>query len=231
MRPVDLTTLRQRVRRRTDTENEIARFPDTELDDAINEGIAQFHAERVRIRGQGFDEATTLFSTVAGTETYDLPATLLNVVKVWTKLDGAEFQLTGYEEPDTDGLVEPASWAMIRNVGFRIVGSQVSLRPIPDAVHTVYIKYVSTAVKLTAPSNTVDGVDGLEEFIVAWAGKRFAMKNEASGMVAMFDNEMVSNLDRLRALEHARNAANPPRMQDVRPSPLLRYRIGGRRWR
>ena len=89
-RNVDRATIRERVRWRSDTENATRRFPDTELNDAINEGIAQFHAEMVRARGQGFSEATTSVTTVTGVQEYALPATFLEVVKVWTLINGLQ---------------------------------------------------------------------------------------------------------------------------------------------
>lgn len=215
-RTVDLTTLESRVRWRTDTENEVSRFPVPELDDAINEGIAKFHSRAVRARGQGWQEATTPLPTVNGQELYGLPATYLEVLKVWTTLNGCEVVIPSYEEPETDGLSNGISWAPGIGLRYRLSGDNISFRPVPDAVYTVNIKYVPTAVKLTSPSSMLDGIDGLEEFVVAWAAKRWALKNRDYELARALDEEMAIGLQEIDGLVHAHNAGEPPRMQDVR---------------
>lgn len=215
-RYVDLVTLRSRVRWRTDTMNEVARFPDAEVNDCINEGIANFHMELLRVRGQGFNEATTTFNTTIGTELYSLPAQFLQCLKVWTIRDSCEYVLRTYEEIETDGMSDLASWDTCTGWSYRISGDNISIRPRPKTVKTIYVKYVPSAVKLVADSNTVDGVDGLEEYIVAWAGQRIAIKNRDEWLSGQFDKEMSLALDKLRTTQASRNAAEPPRMQDVR---------------
>lgn len=227
-RTVSLATLRSRVRRRSDTESEIARFPDSEVDDCINEGIAQFHAERMRIRPQGFDDAVTTVPVVAGTSVYALPATFLQVTKVYVTTSGYESQGYVYEEADTDGIVEPASWGGM-GPAFRLLGNNIQFRPTPTVAATVSVKYVATAVSLSAPSDTIDGVDGFEEYVVAWAAKLLCIKNSDTQQAAFCDALMASVLDRMRAVEHARNAVAPPRMLDVRPDRGLPWWRRGRR--
>lgn len=228
-RQVDLATIRTRVRWRTDTMNEVSRFPDAELNDCINEGIATFHMQLLRVRGQGFSEATTSFATVGGVEIYSLPAELLQLRKVYTYINGFEKVLRVYEEIETEGLSDPVSWETILDPSYRIIGDNISFRPIPTTVNTIYVKFVATAVKLVSDTNAVDGVDGLEEFIVAWAGKRVAIKNRDEWLCGLFDGEMAAALDCLRTTQSARNAAEPPRMQDVRGGAHY-WRRGTRRW-
>lgn len=227
-RNVDLLTLRTRLRQRTDTEGEVSRFPDTEANDCINEGIAQFHVEMLRLRGQGFAEASTSVTTILGQEMYALPAALLEVIKVWATIDGQENVLRTYEPFETDGLIDTVSWGPYVDICYRMVGDNISLRPLPPAGKVVKINYVATAVKLVTDGNTVDGVDGLEEFVVAWAGARFAIKQRDWELKQALDAELSYMLARIQAIAAARNAAEPPRMQDVRGQ--LSWRRGGRRW-
>lgn len=225
-RNVSRGDLRDQVRLRPDIQNEVRRFPDSELNYYINEGIAQFHAEMVRARGQGFSEATTSFATVNGQELYALPAALLEVVKVWTRIDGIERDLHSYEEWDTQGLVEPQSInSSYSNFGYRISGDNISIRPIPSDVLTIRIKYITTAIKLTNDASTLDGVDGLEEFVILWAARRVALKNRDEFLIAALKLESDEMLERLRAIQPARNAAEAPRLGDVRQDKL-----SWRRW-
>jgi len=226
---VSRAELRDQIRLRTDTQNETRRFPDSEVNIYINKGIAALHRKMLRSRGQGFSEASTIVTLIGGQESYALPAALMEIVKVFTRIDGEERVIHSYEEWDTQGLVEPQPVSIYSNFAYRIVGDNISIRPVPSSSgQSVTIKYVSTAVKLTADSNTVDCVDGFDEYIVAWASKRIAIKQRDDVLIAMLDGEMGAALSDIQALSPARNAAEPPRMQDVRPQ-YLSWRRWGRR--
>jgi|SRR5882762_7656894 len=228
-RLVALSTLRQRTRWRTDTENETSRFPDSEVNDCVNEGLAQFHQELLRVRGQGFNEVVASFPTVIAQQYYTMPAATMQLLKVWTTINGFEKVLRVYEEIETEGLSDPVSWETILDPSYRIFNDQISFRPIPNTVNTIFIKYIPAAVKLVNDGDTVDGVDGLEEFVVAWGGVRIAIKNRDWELKGTLDAEMQAIIGRIRTTQRARNAAEPPRMQDVRGGSHY-WRRGTRRW-
>lgn len=215
MRTVSLTTLRSRVRWRTDTEREVSRFPDAELDDCINEAIAQFHSEIVRADGQGVEEASTSFMTVANTDTYPLPAVFLELRGVILTSFGYKRTLRVWSEIDVDLIANDDLWVNNDCISFyRLVGQNIQLMGMPKAAFRVDVKYVQTAVKLVAPSNTVDGVNGLEEYVVAWAGERFALKNRDWELNGALKAEREEIVDRLRALISNRNDAEPAHFED-----------------
>lgn len=213
-RQVSLTTLRAQVRQRTDTENETSRFTVAEVDGYINAGIAQFHQELVLACGQGFDEATTFFTTAKDVEMYSLPADWLSIRKLWSKQDGVEYVLDTYQDPETDGIVEPAGYPQIMR--YRIVGDNISIRPTPDVARVVNVKYLTTTTDLVAPGNTVNGIDGLEEYIICWASKQIAIKQRDDLLISMLDAQRAEVRSRLIALQRARNSDDPPRMIDRR---------------
>jgi hypothetical protein len=215
-RNVTLTTLKSRVRWRTDTENETTRFSDTNIVDAINEGLAKLHSRMVRARGESYLESTSTVSTVNGTESYALPASFLSLLKVYTTIDNREIVLTPYEFVETDGYTDTSSWSPLVDLQYRLRGANISFRPIPDAAHTVTLVYAPASVLLVSGSDTVDGVDGLEEFAVAWAAKRIATQQRDFALCNVLDGEMERGLQEIDGLCHARDAAMPPRMLDVK---------------
>lgn len=213
-RQVDLTTLLARLSWRTDTMNEVSRFPPAEATDCINEGIAQFHSEVIRADGQGFAEAETVFTTVIGQEMYSLPAELLDVVHASVTVDGRERDLNVYDQWDRSALLNTANYYDCGFGYYRIVGDNVSILAVPTAARVVTIRYVATAVKLVAPTNTLDGIDGQEEFAISWAAQRFALKNRDWELNARLIEDQNSQLDRLRALVSNRNRSEPNRVGD-----------------
>ena len=72
-RNVDLQTLRLMVRRRADIENDPF-HPDSEIDDYINESIAELYGKLVLARGDEYYATSVAGTTVGGTRTVALPA-------------------------------------------------------------------------------------------------------------------------------------------------------------
>lgn len=228
-RGVTLATLRSRVRWRTDTENETTRFTASEVDDAINEGIAKLHSRIARTRGQGYYFTSTDVTTAADVESYALPATFLQLTKVFAIINDVECVLRPYEEVDTHGMIDTVSWQSISQIRYRLHGSNISFRPRPDSAYTVTLEFVPTAVKLVNASDVFDGIDGMDEYVVSWASKRLAMKNRDFELCGVLDAEMSIALQEVDGFLHARDGGAPPSMLDVRP--LLRsLRSMRRRW-
>jgi len=233
--PVSLAQLESMTRRKSDTENKIQRHPVADVYDYINRGIKAFHTELVRVRGQGYSEADTFFVTAQGQETYPLPATFLQVLKVWTNLQSRECILRSYEEPETHGMRDNVPFDAFQSLPmYRLRGDNISIRPTPSNVLQINVRYVSTLVQLTSPSNTIDGFDGFDEFIVCFAAREIGMKDNKLEFVGACSAQMGEVLDRIRATHRARNAGEPQRMIDTRGSSMVRHYGRGARgygWR
>lgn len=215
MRGVDLTTLRLRVRWRTDSAGDTRRFPDSELDDCINEGIAAFHGELVRAGGMGIEEAETSFLTVPSTETYLLPASFLQIRGIVSVYGGQQRTLRVYDETDLDLLNNSDLYMQPAAMYYRLVGDNITIKPTPKEAATIRIKYVKTAVKLLAPSSVLDGVDGLEEFVICWAGECFCVKNNEQDRLSALVQRRGEVLDRIIALTSNREDAEPAHFEDA----------------
>lgn len=216
-RNVTLAKLRERCRWRTDTMNEVSRFPDAELNDCINEGIAQYHSELVRLYGQGFDAATTFFMTSFGVELYALPASFLQLTKVWTTINGFERVLSVYEPVETEGLSSPVNWESVLNPCYRLVGTNISLRPTPATPIRININYLPASAILPSDGSTVDGIDGFEEFVIQWVVGLISQKQRDWELEQSAAGRGQAVLGRIKAIHSARNAAEPARMQDMKP--------------
>lgn len=229
-RTVTLATLRSRVRWRTDTENETTRFSDANITDALNEGIAKLHSRIVRARGEGYYESSTTVNTAAGTETYTLPATFFSLLKVFATIDGREYVFTPYEAVETDGLRDNVSWGTLTEIQYRLRGGNISFRPVPNGVYPVTIVFAPASGLLVNTSDTLDGIDGLEEFAVCWAAKRIAMQQRDFALCGVLDGEMERAFQEIDGLCHARDAALPPRMLDVKRLDRQRLQRSRMRW-
>lgn len=228
---VSLGDLEDAVRHMADVQSELDRHPQAEVWRLINRGIKQFHNEVIKAQGQGIFQTDTFFITTGGTEMYPLHAEILQVKKVWTFFNGREYVLDAYEEGETDGMVDniPFDSAGYAPMGYRIIGDNMSLRPTTSDTLTINIRYIATAVKLTASFDTIDAIEGFDEYVVAWAARRIAFKDNRQDLVALCSQDIGMTLENLRAVVRARNAASPKRIIDKRGSTMGRHY--GRAWR
>ena len=90
-------------------------------------------------------------STVAGNEYLALPTDLREVREV--KLNTTPLTVLSYYSPsalDTKFL----SGGQGKPLGYSIVGDEIKLRPVPDAVYTMEIVYIGTITALSATNQT-----------------------------------------------------------------------------
>lgn len=226
MRAVNLATLRRRVRRRSDAGGDLRRFPDSEVDDCINEGIAQFHSEIVRASGQGFEEAEFSFVTVSGTNVYPLPAEFLQVRAVRLIEGDRVRSLRVFSEWDVDILKNTDLWINAGVAFYRLLGSNIELEPMPKSAVTCTVKYVNTAVKLVSDLNAIDGINGFEEFVVLWAAEVICTQNNEQDRVQLMMARRQEILDRMVAIINNRNDAEPPTVGDAARRLYRPYRWG-----
>jgi hypothetical protein len=215
MNGITLQELRDRVRWRSDTQGDTRRFPDTELDACINDGIKAFHAELVRADGMGIQEAEYVFNTADGTTDYALPASFLHIKAITIRNGGWVRTLRTYSELDLPMLMSTDIWSnSCTLVGYRLMGDNIRILPMPRGVFPITIKYVQTAIKLTSPSSVLDGYDGLEEYVICWAAEAFCIKNNEQDRVAVLQGRRAEARDRIMALIVNRIEAEPPQVED-----------------
>lgn len=75
--------------------------------------------------------------------------------------------------------------------GYRIHGSVLELRPTPSANQTYRLVYVAAPVRITAPTQRIDGIAGYEEWVVLDVAMKMAMKEESDhrGILAERESE------------------------------------------
>lgn len=154
---------------------------------------------------------------------------------------------TGYTFT-TDGVNQffalPSTFFKLLGVDLQLTGANayVSLRPfafadrnkysiansfIPQAGQTVRVWYVPQPTLLSADTDTIDGVNGWEEFIVIDACIKALTKEESDVSVFLQRRGMMS--ERLASEIENRDAANPATVVDTlyRRGRAMQYRLNG----
>lgn len=111
-------------------------------------------------------------------------------------------------------------WPDIR---YRILGSNIILTPEDQANGTYKIWFVPKVTTLSADTDTIDGVNGWEEYIVVDAAIKALRKEETDVSVHMAQKQML--LARIEAMAANRDVGSCDRVTDVNSSgvdqPLL----------
>ena len=211
-----LAQLRTQVRQAADIENAAA-WTDSELDQHINDSIADLHLVLVECYEDDYTEAQSI-STVAGTSSYALTgAGAVGVVKVRSVevLAGTDYvPLVRWNFADRFLYESPGSG---RPVAYRLIGKEaITLSPAPDAVYTVRVWLVPPPVALSLDADTYDGVSGYERYVVCDAAIKVGIKEESDVRALVGERERM--LAKIKKTASTKDAGRPDVVLDTEPA-------------
>lgn len=183
-RTVTRSTLRTRVRQRTDTVNSTF-VSDAELDAWLDDAVAEYRDLIVGAFGEDYYTTSTTFTTTSGTQSYALGTvapTFYKLSQLYVKDGSYRCPIHKITLKDLLEDTRNSGWTFNRgysDVGYRVVGDNLMFAPVPAGTHTVELWYVPAAPVFANDSATMDGIDGWDEFVVATVAVRVAIKEES----------------------------------------------------
>lgn len=125
-------------------------------------------------------------------------------------------------------VASPLQWISLKRFNFADRNQfSVFNGPIPQAGQTIRVWYIPSLTPLAGDSDTVDGVNGWEEYIVIDAAMK-AMAKEESDVSVLFARKKMM-LDRVASEANNRDAGNPQTIVDVmgKRARAMQYRLSG----
>lgn len=186
---------------------------DSELNEYINQSIAELYDLLVESRGQEYYITTQTITTSANTEYYALPADHYTTIYVELEYGGTRARLGSYSMHERARLIGSTPAFVATPRAFRLAAGNVSFLPVPDGVYTIRHFYVPACARLVSDSDTFDGVDGWEEYAI-WRTVAYVQQKEqldpslSLGFVAQLK-------DRISGLAPFRAQQNTERVTDV----------------
>jgi hypothetical protein len=207
---VSLETLSSRVLQRANLEGASAFIKAQELTDLINGSIAEWVDE---VRGTtwngSYSRSSQTISTVNGTQTYALAAGFLSLISVDVAISGGVVvSARSYQEEERNAfrnLPMLAGWGIAQPIYYQIQGSNISFIPVPSGTFSVTVNYVPTATVLVLPADTIDSINGWEEFIVLDAAIKCVIKAGQNDTVAVLTQRLEQQRARIRSLAPRRD--------------------------
>ncbi len=237
-----LTQLQADVQLRADVQNSVAAFPLTEITDYINRGIARVHG-LLALSGEAYYRSQAQFTAVGGQQQYYttaasgvpagtalLPTDIFRVEaldsqvqgNVWTNCQ--RFQWERRNDYQQNAL---STWpATVTIYDFMGSGPSASLylQPIPGVGAPFRIWYFPVPVVLVAGSDTWDTANRWDEYVIAFAAKLVAERDQNFELAAKLD-QMVSGMEgTIKAEGESRISGQAPKIR------RSRYRRGGWPW-
>ena len=185
---------------------------DSEINEYLNQSIAELWDLLVAARGQEYYVTRYAFTTAPNTELYALPADHFETLYLECFVNNQRIRMRPYslhERAPILGVTQlPA-----RPYAFRLQGTQISLLPIPDSTYPCTLFYAPAAVRLTNDADTFDGIDGWEEYAI-WRAVAYVQQKEQLDF--SFAMGFVGSIkDRVQRLAPFRAANNAERVTDA----------------
>ena len=228
---VTLQNIRDTVRQRADMVNS-SFVTDAELNGYIAASLYELYDLLVQKFGDSYyaagpyqfttDGVLDQYDLPDGTSTYKLPDGT-TTAPAFYKLTGVDLKISGdswitlrpfvFAERNRWSIPNSQTAYGVTNLRYRVLGSHLWFTPRPSGGQTLRIWYTPRLAAPTADGDTIDGVSGWEEYVVADACIKALSKEESDPSVFMAQKQAL--LQRIEAAAENRDAGSPQTVSDV----------------
>lgn len=217
-----LLQLRDQVRERTGLESATDYPTDTEINSCINQSGAELWGILTsKFEDYGLTKST--FNIVANQADYVF-SSLSTPVTNFMRLRGLDLLVsgtTGYQPMEKFELEERRIYDRFPNFTsgwprytYRLQGNGFELLPAPGSNGTGRIWYIPTFTTMSDDADTLDGVNGWEEFVVVDACVKLRTKMDLPSDA--FERQKAFQIDRIHREAAQIDASKPMRIKQVR---------------
>lgn len=211
-----LLQLRTQIRQRADIERS-QHITDAEINGYINASIRELRDLLIQKFGEDYFVSNSTITTTSGDDTYDLPADFFKLLGVDLQVASGEFITL---KPFMFSERNRYNTNILRGVygsqftKYRIQGSSIVFRPIPETTNTIKIFYIPMFTSLSSDSDTWDGFNGWEEYVVIDGTIKCKAKEESD--VNIEAAQKAALIKRIEEVAGNRDAGLSFRVSDVR---------------
>lgn len=193
---------------------------DDELLTYINSSYAELYDLLVGAYGNEYYEQEHSFSTVGNTRRYDLPDDFYKLVGVDYVIGPTSvLTLKPYQFNERNRYQQGTYWSALVGIygpKYRLVNEAIEFAPIPDGSYNIKLHYVPACPKLVDDSDTANGVNGWEEYIIVDVARKMLIKEETD--VTELNKHKDALLARINLMAENRDAGQSFRVTDVTSS-------------
>ena len=215
MRNTTLLKLRTQSRQRADKVNS-GFILDDELNQYINNSIAELYDLLVASYGNDYYLTSYDFRTDGVNHDYDLPDDFYKLEGVDFYINASNFiTLKPFQFNERARLQNGNNWAAITQVQgprYHIKANNISFMPMPSA-NNLTLHYVPVCPELLQDTDTFDGINGWEEYVIIDAAIKMLLKEESD--VTVLNGQKMAITKRIEAMAENRDMGHSFRVGDV----------------
>lgn len=208
---IELQTIRERIKARTDNQYTDGFITDAEVDGLINLHYKELY-ELLQFAGPHRVETPETI-TADGSSDYALPVDVYSILTVHRiEDDGTRILLARHDHRLKPNALRPAAADTYRIAG----GMRIEFDPVP-ASGDYLVTYIPIPPDLVDDDDTLDGVLGWEEFVVLAASVDVMVKEAVDpAMIGHVTGQLERIRARIRTAAKAAEMSEAPRIVDVR---------------
>lgn len=232
MRLRALVDLRSDVRLRADVMNAVIKFPDSEINEYVNQAWTKVYG-RLAHTGEKYYvvRPAPVLNTAANQDTYFttgstvsppagtaiLPLDMWNIVGVDIQVNGPRWQTCQRSQFDQRNDFQDASfaWPTIPLYSYEGSGNNACIifNPMPPGIYPFRLWYYQAATRLVKDDDTLDGGNGWERMAVDIAARWVAERDENFELAGRLDMAIAEWDQRLEMESASRNTGQPPKVR------------------
>ena len=219
-RSFTLSEIKERARRRADMEDNPF-ISEPELTQYVNDSIAELHDILVTTYGEDYYTEDYSFYTTSGTDRYALPDAFYKLSGVDVQLNGSSYTtLQKFNFRDRNRYENVGAWTLqgAGGIRYRIVGNELVFASTPTSALAVRVWYTPVATALVDDSDSFDGINGYEEYVVIDAAIKMLQKEESD--ISILYRQKQDMLKRIESAAANRDSGEPETIGDVSRSHL-----------
>lgn len=178
---VTLASIKAQARQRSDQEN--SKFvSDSELTGYINASIKELYDTLINA-GEFYFVSTQNINLVANQQEYDLPADFYKLLGVDLVVDqqGNGVTLKPFQFEQRNSYLFTPTWNVVglSYLRYLIQGNKLRFVPVPSGSTQVKVWYAPAFANLSADTDTFDGINGFEEYVIIDVALKMMAKEES----------------------------------------------------
>lgn len=209
--------IRDAVRKLTNTQGSTAllRHPDADLNDYINRGLSRLRFLLTQANPDQRYLSSTTITTSDGTSLYSLPSDFGFLISVDMAIDSRKVWLLAYEMHERAALTSPDNVYSGQPTTYRLRGGNIEFLPTPTGDYDATLWYVPHTTELSSDGSTLDTVNRLDDYVIAYAARWVATKDKNWDLKQSAGELMQELVSEIEVLGRSRDENAPARIVDV----------------